>query len=65
MTKNVTLSDEHANQLRNLKLHFPFRYCFAAFHPATGDFQTHAVYSYPRRKLAALARKGYVLFEAV
>jgi hypothetical protein len=57
------LSAEQAELLRNLKRHFPYRYCFAAFHPTTGDFQTHAVFNMPARKMAALAKKGYALYE--
>lgn len=56
------LSENQAEELRNLKRHFPFRYCFAALHP-DGDFKVFAVYNYPSRKMASLVKKGYSLFE--
>lgn len=57
------LSPEQEAQLRSLKAHFPFRYCFAAIHPQTGDFQTWARSTYPGRKMRALSARGYLLLE--
>ena len=59
----IQLTDEQSRQLLQLKAHFPYRYCFAAFNPTTGDYQTHAVFSYPTRKMKKLAGAGYTLFE--
>ena len=58
----VKLSDSQEAELRRLKQYFPYRICFAALNPVTGDFMTMTRYSKPTRLWRSLQAKGYSIF---
>lgn len=58
----LNLSSEQFEELKRLKLYFPFRVCFGAIHP-NGDFQTFAKSVKPTRYLKGLVSKGYIIYQ--
>lgn len=56
------LTELQQQQVINLKDCFPFRICFGALNPDTGEFLTRADYN--KRFMNKLLRQGWLVFEA-
>lgn len=61
-TTEAKLSDAQEMELRRLKQYFPYRICFAALNPVTGDFITQARHAKPTKLWRSLQSKGYSIF---
>lgn len=58
----MELTQEQAQEVIKLKEYFPFRICFGAIKPDTGEFQARA--DTTRRFMNQLLRQGWLVFQA-
>jgi len=58
----MELTQEQVKQVVSLKEHFPFRICYGALDPKTGEFEAYAAHD--KRRMNKLLRDGWLVFRA-